>query len=298
MKPVTLLLAASTVALAVATGYLGHELAAARAEADDAARLASYLGARVTELQSTRAAAVGAPAAPGVAPPPPQAGTSPAAVAGVTAEDQFAVASEARGTFAQRMQSPAMQRALRAQLRTGAKRMYSDFAAEYGLTPEEAAALYDLVAKQQIDPNFDPTADPRQNESQWREREQGFQKELVALLGDTRAARLREYQGTFEARGQISQLEDQLAGSQMPMSEEQRRRLVKVALLDAEQFPSPNLNADQSPEEVERAYRAWQRDRSERFAAAAGSILTPEQMQQFQDMREMQSALYESGSVN
>jgi hypothetical protein len=293
MKPATTLLAASTVALAIATVYLGRDLAAARAEAEDAARLASHLGARVTELQQSRAAAPVLPAlqTPGAAGPgalpQPRPAAAPEGEAELTVAQQAELAARERDRFAQRLQSPAAQRALKAQVRTGVKRMYGDFVAAHGLSAEEADALYDLVAAQQLDANLGVGVDAG-SAHDLIEREKTFQREVAGLLGEQRAARLREYQGTFDTRGQILQLEEQLAGSDTPLTDEQRRRLVKAVLQDAEQFPAPQFGGRSSPAEMEQAYADWQRDRTERFAAAARTILTPQQARQYEDLREMQ----------
>src|SRR5262245_14908675 len=134
MKPATLLLGASTLVLAALSIYLGRELGAARAEADEAARRASQLGARVAELQRSP----GERAVFGSIAPAPAAAAQRGVVemalpteAGVATPADNAQAM--RDAFAQRMEQPAVRRAFVAQLRVGAKQMYADFVAEHDL---------------------------------------------------------------------------------------------------------------------------------------------------------------------
>jgi hypothetical protein len=304
MKPLTVSLAASTVALAIVTIYLGRELAAARAAADEAGRSESRLAARVTELQHARGTNPGFKPFSPVGRAPASAGTrTEAAGAAASTEERSPVEraemeAAMRANFAKNMQSPVVQRALRGQLRVGAKRMYSDFAAESGLTPGQATALYELIAEQQSDPGATAAvADGASPDAAQRQREQELDAKFTALLGDSGVARLRKYQSEFGVRAEVMQLDEQLAGLDVPLTAEQKRRLVRATQQDAEQFPMPEYGSNQTPEQVARAHEQWQRERGERIAATVRAVLTPAQMQHYDDLREMQRA-FEDGGPN
>jgi hypothetical protein len=180
-----------------------------------------------------------------------------------------------------------MQRVQRIQAHANAKRVYADFVAEYGLSPEDAARLYELMAEHEMGyPGEATNADPASFEAVWREHDQKFREKAKALLGPDGPDRLIRYQGTFGAREQISRLEDQLATLDIPLSEEQRRRLTRAAIQDGEQFRLSAFTPSQDPEQLSQQYLSWERDGKERFAATARTILNAEQMRHFDDLRQ------------
>src|SRR5262245_50885794 len=166
MKAPTVILAASTVLLAGAVVYLARELGAARDASAEATRLAQYLTSRVVELERARTttSAPGGPqaqAAPNRSTLP--AGAPPLATSVDAASATFVVP---QGTAPPK--TPAMQRVQRSQARANAKRMYADFATEYGLSAEDSARLYELMADLELGYTVEPpAADPGAFESQW-----------------------------------------------------------------------------------------------------------------------------------
>ena len=286
MKTSIAIPAAIAASLAVVAGYLGLELRAVRAQADESARLAQYLTSRVIELESSRAmpavrTGIDTRAAPNAGPAP--GGASMTAAHADTASPMQA---DQQSTAA-RPNTPAIQRVQRTQSRANAKRMYADFAAEYGLSADDAARLYELMAEHELGYPAEPSnADPASFEAVWREHDRKFREKANALLGPDGADRLNRYQGSFGAREQISQLGDQLAALDIPLSEEQRRRLTRAAIQDGEQFPMTAFSSGQDPEQLSQQYLTWERDSKERLAATARTILNAQQMGHFDDLRQ------------
>src|SRR5262245_29044733 len=209
MRTSTAILAASTALLAVTAAYLGREVGVARAAADESARLAQYLTNRVVELERVRAlSSTPSAAQPGVA---PYRGAGPSG-APVTNRSGTDAASEMlaiqQQSVAARPKTSAMQRIQNSQARAGAKRMYADFAAESGLSPEESARLYQLIAQRDLGYQNEPGTDPGAVEAEWRERDRKFREQANALLGPDGTDRLDRYQNSFGARGQILDLDD------------------------------------------------------------------------------------------
>jgi hypothetical protein len=273
--------------LAIAAGYLGLELRAARAQADESARLAQHLTSRVIELERSRAMSAVPTGVEMHAAPGPSAAAGSAPLTTTSHADTTSLVEAIEQSTAARPHTPAMQRVQRIQSRANAKRVYADFAAEYGLSSEDAGRLYELMAEHEMEyPNGPPTTDPASFEAAWREHDRKFREKANALLGPDGADRLNRYQGTFGARDQVAQLEDQLATLDMPLSEEQRRRLTRAAIHDGEQFPLPAFSPGQDPEQLSQQYLAWERDRKERLAATARTILNAGQMRHFDDLRQ------------
>jgi len=279
--------AAIAALLAVAAGYLGLELRAARVEADESARLAQYLTSRVIELESSRATPAVRTGVETRAAPNSGAASDSASLTNTAHADTASLMQAIQQSAAARPNTPAMQRVHRIQSRANAKRMYADFAAEYGLSAEDSASLFELMVEHEMGfPAESSNADPASFEAVWREHDRKFREKANALLGPDGADRLNRYQGTFGAREQISQLEDQLATLDIPLSEEQRRRLTRAAIQDGEQFPMPAFSSGQDPEQLSLQYQAWERDRKERLAATARTVLNAQQMGHFDDLRQ------------
>src|SRR5262245_20473292 len=231
--------------LAVVAAYLGLELGAARAEAEESARLAQRLTSRVIELERSRAISV---APTGIE---TRAAPCNAPLTATVHADTASLMRAVEQSSAARPKTPAVQRVQRIQSHANAKRVYADFAAEYCLSPEDSARLYELMAEHEMGyPGESTNADPASLAAAWRENDQECREKARSLLGPDGPDRLIRYQGTFGAREQISQLEDQLATLDMPLSEEQRRRLTHAAIQDGEQFPLPAFTPSQDPDQL------------------------------------------------
>lgn len=291
MKTSTTLLAALCTALAIIAIHFGRELATVRASLEEATRLVQFLSSRAAQ------------SAPPAAPSPANYLVPVSRPSGMAREpgDVAIVPAEAGvETSARRPSSPEAHRYLEAEYRASTRRNYADFAAEYGLTPTETSALYDLIARDELEARTAESADPASPESElarWRERERVRREKAAALLGAARAARLSEYEQTLPTRLAIGEVSEQLAGLDMPLSDDQRRRFISAAIKDGEAFAGATLRAGQSDEEMRREYEDQIQARAERLSGAARSILTPAQMRYYEDMRAAQRELRGAGGL-
>jgi hypothetical protein len=243
MPRLTPLFAATTCISVVVSGYLWQQL---RVERESGAQLRE----RVTQLevaqqrsrqagsvQQTAALLQPEKAAPPAAPQPqtPVAAQTLAARPATTA---------ARGPVSLNMRDllkdPDFRESQRVQLRLSMPQNYPELGKELGLSPAETDALFDLLAKQQIDQmasaSFSPDDSEEVRQAARRAAEElsrANQAELEAMLGPTKMQQWKDYQQTLGARQQVAQLRTLLANSGNPLSEDQARPL--QAAIAAEQ---------------------------------------------------------------
>jgi len=265
------------VVFALTTGaiYLGFELANARAATQAAMERAQALEARLGQLEVerlARAAQFGGGAFAARLP----GGSAPPAV--TVAADPAAMHREVMPSGANA--SPEMRRYQHAQARANSKRLYADFVAEQGLSADEARALFDLLASNEIAESTLVNSVQPAEDSLAHQRE--FSAAARSLLGSTRAGELDTYRKTLMLRFEVAALADQFEGSNTPLSEEQRRSILR-SISDPSQLQEPTFAPGQTDEEVLRTYSDWQESQSARFTSLVRSTLTSEQVKHYDD---------------
>ena len=263
------------VAFALTTGaiYLGIELAESRAATKEAMEHAQALEARLARFEAERLARAAQSGGGAIAARPP-GGSAPRAamVAADTATMDLEIMRSGASV------SPEMRRYRHAQARTNSKRLYADFVTEQGLSDDEARALYDLMASNEIAEASLLTQPAEDSLAHQRE----FSAAASGLLGATRASELDTYRKTLMMRFELAALADQLEGSNTPLSEEQRRAILR-SLSDRSQLQQPAIAPGQTDEQVLRTYSEWQESQAARFASLVRSTLTAAQLKHYDD---------------
>jgi len=235
MPRLTPLFAATTVVAAIIAGYLWKQLDAERvANAQLQQRLAQF-DMNPPPPRRSDAPRVAAAAAPSQA----QAPAAPVQAAAARTSGNAARAAlsiNIRDLF----KDPDYREAQRAQLRMQLPQNYPDLAKELGLTPAEAGAFFDLLARQQVDllanslsssEDSDEVRQAAQRAAAELSRTQ--QGEIEGLLGASKYQQWKDYQQTLGARQQVNQLRTTLASAGQPLADDQAAPL--LATLTAEQ---------------------------------------------------------------
>jgi hypothetical protein len=201
----------ATAAFGSSSIYLWNQLQDERTRAEELTTKSAELNTRIAELEAARgqfeerrfasANTFGSgPVMVGTGRPPPP-------VAGIKNEIEGGAPEGARWTVRPQppVQSAAMQRMMRAQIRANNKRLYADVGSELGLSKEQANKLIELRTDQQI-PTFAsrPDIDPAEGHNNWAERQQKVQSDIADLIGPEKAAALREYEKTLRANSKAT----------------------------------------------------------------------------------------------
>lgn len=307
---VTLLFAATTIALAVVCAVqsrkaasLQTQLAALRGELEarsqeveeaqaaqqrseqqrqDAAREVDELAAqlRARQLAATN---VPAPAAPAAAPEAPKPGAD-------------------RGGFGKMlstmMQDPDAREFIRNQQRMTTDQLYAPLVKQMGLTPEEAAAFKDLLADNMMKTAekafsaLSGTAATNRTEmlSSLAAEQKSFDEQVKLMLGDARYTQYKEYQETLGERTLLNQFKQQ-AGSDYNLSDPQTEALLtfmkeeKKSVAAATGLPLNDTGHDPArmqallaDDKADQLLQA-QETINQRVYERARTILSPEQLQ-------------------
>lgn len=303
MKPSMLGLLIAAGAFGASTIYLAVQLDEERTRADEVAELSRKLHGRIAELErmqldleSLRAAGggpaiVGGPSKPGN--PEPEA--SPTSGAPAVEVRQVAVTSGdgvGRGNGPPE-RSEAMQRMMRTQMRANFKRVYADLDDKLGLTREDANKLIDLMVDQQMATTErarqDSTANltPEQRSAAVTAQNEKNLAEISALIGAGKVDEYKAFQETVPARHEVEQLSRQLEANDATLTKDQRDRMVTALSEERKRVPQPKYSESVSREEYMKAMTAWQDDYNQRSATRAGSILTSDQQETYDEFQQL-----------
>jgi uncharacterized protein YjiS (DUF1127 family) len=274
MRQLTLMLAASTLILALTSLYLYRQLSAARALArkddaherslgDQVARLEDIRDGLETDLRAARSAPsreAPMPAQPIQAAPPR--------------------AAESWGTPNWRPSARS-----REQLRIMTRHQYKRVFRELGLSESEMEAASDVLEQQAErsrkligrdgSENPAPPNDPQRD-----------QAELAGVLGQDKAERFMAQKKLMPARSQLSLLRSQLEEGGEPLSAEQQQALLgKLSEREPPQFPRNVPGEDPSAR-----FQAFMRDRDRGLRDVAAPVLTPKQRELMEEESKFQDA--------
>jgi hypothetical protein len=299
MKASMLGLAISTVAFGTGAIYLWSELAHEREQLAAVEKANVDLNARILELESRRAQfseiRVGGPgtfegvlaARPGPAPDPGN-GTAP------PPPDEGRVFSQVNMNGKPPPEMPAaMRKMIRSSMLSQNKSMYFDVQSKLGLTDQQTSALLELLTDQQAQGFRDArNLDPEQARDYWETQRARQKSELEELLG-SKAADFEEYQKSMPARSELSNLTQQLASAETPLTDSQKTRMLDAFIEERDRIPMPTHPEGTSDEVVAKAYNEWQADYEKRMADQARGILTAEQLSTYNDYTQWQQEMRE-----
>jgi hypothetical protein len=291
MKTSVLGLWLATAAVGGGSIYLWIQLQAERERADGLAAQVAEFTARIAQLETARegrrvtgANTFGGQAMVARGQPP-----APPADGGITNEpDGSEVASWAPPSTPER--SEAMRKMMRAQIRANNKRLYADVGSKLGLSKDAANKLIDLLTDQQSGgfEAFSGTTDEAGYRNAWAEQQRQLQAEITELLGADKVASFQEYQKSLPARQELEMLMRQLEGYDAPLTEDQRKGLLKVMVEERERVPAPDYTDGADVEGFQKTLAAWEEDYQERVAAQSRGILDSAQLNAFSEYQQAQ----------
>ena len=209
------------------------------------------------------------------------------------------------------MKDPAMRDMIRDQQKATVKMMYSALLKEMNLTPDEKEQFTKLLGDAQMrnveaaqamfsDNKDDLTA----AKTSVADAKKQSDTEIKGLLGDERFAQYQDYQKNISERMQLDQFKTSLDGKNMPLSDQQSSQL--LAIMKEEKTAVPPVipsDANQDPQKMKTLMTAenldkqmqWMSDYNARVLTRAGQTLTPDQVKQFQQFQEQQTAMQKLG---
>jgi hypothetical protein len=292
-------LAISTVAFGTGAIYLWSELAHERDQLAAAEKANAAMSARILELEGrgvefsdarmggpgTFEGALAARTGPGPDPgsgtvlPPPEEGRGFREV-------------RANGKPPPEL-PPAMRKMVRASMLSQNKSMYFDVQSKLGLSNEQTNALLELLTDQQTQGFREAgNLDPEQAREYWETQRARQKNELAELLG-SKAADFEEYQKSMPARSELSNLTQQLASAETPLTDSQKTRMLDAFIEERDRIPMPSHAEGTAEEVVAKAYNEWQADYEKRMADQARSILTADQLSTYNDYTQWQQEMRE-----
>lgn len=245
------------------------------------------------------------------------AASGPAVAATETAAK--AAGSKEEGGFAGMMKKmftdPEMKKAMRSQQTMGIQMMYGDLAKELGLAPEDARQVMELLADRQMAVSAESMkmfGGDLIAESELAERgktiaasQKEFDAQLEAILGKDGFAQLKDYERTIGDRMQIQQYRQAFGASGVPLDDQQATGLLNIMKEERlKEQPSP---LDPANKDVGAAMKAMQSDETfdklmanqeelgRRVLGRARTVLSPDQMAQFEQIQKQQIEMQKMG---
>jgi hypothetical protein len=191
--------------------------------------------------------------------------------------------------------SPAMQKMMRAQLRSNNKRLYADLVAQMGLSDEDASKFYDLLTEQQA-ANFGQVRglDPDEARAKLQQSRKQTQGAIDDLLGADRTATYKEYQETMGVRAEVDMIARQLESMEHALTPEQRTKLVTSMIEEQKRVPQPEYSNYGDGEMYNKALTDWQAEFNERATERARGILNSEQFSSYSEYQQWQKEMREN----
>jgi len=203
--------------------------------------------------------------------------------------------------LAKMMEDPEAKKMIREQQRLMLDQLYAPLIKQLGLTPEEAGQFKDLLADNMLKSTEKATslmgALSSTNRTEAFEKisadQKDFDEQVRGFLGETGYAQYKDYQQTVGERTQLSQFQQQTAGGEHPLNDQQTEKLLtfmkeeKQAVATATGLPLPGDNRDAasmqamfSGEGVEKLLQS-QESVNQRVYDRAREVLSAEQLGDF-----------------
>ena len=213
--------------------------------------------------------------------------------------------------FTRMMKDPAMKEMIRNQSKTMMKTMYGPLFKELNLPADQQKKLTDLLIDAQMSgvenagDMFGGEAGAKTNAfNAVAEAQKKMGEDIKSLLGEEKYAQYEEYQKSLSDRMVLNQFQQQTAGTDTALRDEQLKQLVQVMKEEREKAP-PVISEDSSKtadslsrmmnaEMMEQQFK-WQEEYNKRVFERAGKVLTPEQLKEFAEFQEQQSNMQKLG---
>ena len=209
------------------------------------------------------------------------------------------------------MKDPAMKEMIRSQQKTMMKTMYGSLFKELNLPADQQKQLTDLLLDAQMS-GVENIGDLVKGDGEARtnainavaEKQKATQAQIKALLGDEKYAQYEDYQKTISDRMILSQFQQQSAGTDTALRDEQMQSL--IALIKEERARTPPIIDDdpaKTAETLQKVFNAelfdkqmqWQEELNKRVLDRAGGVLTPEQLKEYADFQASQFNMMKLG---
>jgi hypothetical protein len=162
------------------------------------------------------------------------------------------------GFLAKLMEDPDTKKMIRDQQRMMLDQLYAPLVKQLNLTPEDAEQFKNLLADNMMKATEKATSlmggDSATNRTEMlgklAEEQKGFEETVRGFLGETGYAQYKDYQQTVGERTQLSQFQQQFAGGENALSDQQTERLLqfmkeeKQAVATATGQPTPGTTPD------------------------------------------------------
>ena len=208
------------------------------------------------------------------------------------------------------MKDPAMREMIREQQKAAINMMYGGLFKDLNLTADEKEKLKGILTDAQMKNvekaqslfGGDKDASKDQTQKEMADAKAQTDAEVKALLGPERFAQYQDYQKNMTERMQIDQFKNQLAGDSQPLGDQQAAQLME-AMKNLKTTMPPPISSDQTqapnPEMFKEDNMAgqikWMDDYNRQLVDAARTILSPEQLKQYQSFLEQQSSMQKLG---
>jgi hypothetical protein len=244
------------------------------------------------------------------------AASGPPAAAPVAANPD---AKKDEGGFAGMMKKmftdPEMKKAMRSQQAMGVQMMYGELAKELGLAPDDARQVMELLADRQMAMSAEGMkmfggdavdgGAAEESSKKIAESQKEYDAQLEAILGKDGMAKMKDYERTIGERMQMQQYKQAFAASGTPLEEKQAAGLLNIMKEERlKEAPSP---LDPTNKDVGAAMKAMQSDEvfdklmasqdelGRRVLTRARTVLSPDQMTQFEKIQKQQLDLQRMG---
>lgn len=176
--------------------------------------------------------------------------------------------------------------------------IYEDVASVAGLSNPEKESLMELLFEQQTELYGSNVVDPVSSLDEAEAHNQMLARhraEVAALVGTSKASAVIDYQKSIDARFQVEDLRRQLESAGMPISEEQRRGLIRAAIERGAYVPRPEFTGASSEEAMAQELFARVQQRDQKMLQLARSLLRTSQVIWYEELlQQRHNALEES----
>jgi len=206
--------------------------------------------------------------------------------------------------FQKMMSDPAMKDMIRSQQKGMMKSMYGSLFKELNLPAEQQKKLTELLLDAQMS-GVESAGDLFKGEDAARtnavntlaEKQKTTQAQIKALLGEEKFGQYEDYQKTLSDRMVLNQFQQQSAGTETELKDEQMQRLIALIKEERARIPpiidedpdrtAENLQKVLNPELFDKQMQ-WQEALNKRVLGRAGGLLTPEQLKEYAEFQESQ----------
>jgi hypothetical protein len=208
------------------------------------------------------------------------------------------------------MKDPAMREMMREQQKVAINMMYAGLFKEMKLSAEEKDKFKAILTDAQLKnienagglfgDKKDGVLDDTQKIA--AESKKQTEAELKTLLGNERFAQYEDYQKNIGERMQLDQFKTRLEGENLALQDQQTAQLLQIMKeekaavppvipQDNTEFPKKELLTNENLDKQ----MQWMEDYNRRVLERVGQVLTPEQLKQYRDFQEQQTAMQKLG---